>query len=267
LIASAAGLSFVDFLTHSLPIVIVAWLVALVLLRYLFRHELSTPPANPDAILKLDVSEILTDRVTAKRVLLVLGVALIAFFFHGIFEISPAFIALSAAAAALVWVRPDLAKILKQIEWSVLIFFVALFIMVGGIEASGALEVLVSIINYAGDIAPMLFGVILIWLVAGISAVVDNVPVTIALIPIIQGLGASGINIEPLWWALVFGAGFGGNGTIIGSTANIVVANLSERTRTPINSSLWNKRGLPVMLATCLVASVLYILAYPFYTR
>jgi Na+/H+ antiporter NhaD/arsenite permease-like protein len=122
-------------------------------------------------------------------------------------------------------------------------------------------------LNKGGNVAPVLFGVILIWLVAGISAVVDNVPVTIALIPIIQGLGASGMNIDPLWWALIFGAGFGGNGTIIGSTANIVVANLSERTRTPITSKLWNKRGLPVMLATCVVASLLYILAYPLYIR
>jgi Na+/H+ antiporter NhaD/arsenite permease-like protein len=267
LIASVAGFSFTDFLTHALPIVLVAWLVAILLLRYMFRRELSTPPAHPDAILKLDISEILTDQVTARRVLIVLGAALLVFFFHGILRISPAFIALSAAATALVWVRPDPAKMLRHVEWSVLIFFVALFVMVGGIEATGALDALVSILKNAGNIAPVLFGVILIWLVAGISAVVDNVPVTIALIPIIQGLGASGMNIDPLWWALIFGAGFGGNGTIIGSTANIVVAGLSERTRTPITSTLWNKRGLPVMLATCLVASVLYILAYPLYIR
>ena len=95
-----------------------------------------------------------------------------------------------------------------------------------------------------------------------LSAVVDNVPITIALIPIIQGLGEAGMDITPLWWALVFGAGFGGNGTIIGSTANIIVASLSEKTRTPITSGLWNRRGLPVMLATCVIASVMYILLY-----
>jgi len=267
LIASAAGFSFTDFLTHALPIVLVAWLVALLLLRFLFRRELSKPPAHPDAILELEVSEVLTDRVTARRVLTVLGAALLVFFFHAVLKISPAFIALSAAAAALLWVRPDPSTILKKIEWSVLVFFVALFVMVGGVEATGVLDALVSILNNLGNVAPILFGVILIWLVAVISAVVDNVPVTIALIPIIQGLGASGMNIDPLWWALVFGAGFGGNGTIIGSTANIVVANLSERTRTPITSKLWNKRGLPVMLATCTVASLLYILAYPLYIR
>jgi Na+/H+ antiporter NhaD/arsenite permease-like protein len=267
LIASAAGFSFTDFLTHALPIVLVAWLAAILLLRFLFRRELSKPPAHPDAILELDVSEILTDRVTARRVLIVLGAALLVFFFHGFLKISPAFIALSAAAAALVWVRPDPANTLKKIEWSVLVFFVALFVMVGGVEATGALDALVSIVKNAGNVSPVLFGVILIWLVAVISAVVDNVPVTIALIPIIQGLGASGMNTDPLWWALVFGAGFGGNGTIIGSTANIVVAGISERIRTPITSALWNKRGLPVMLATCVVASVLYILAYPLFSR
>jgi Na+/H+ antiporter NhaD/arsenite permease-like protein len=102
----------------------------------------------------------------------------------------------------------------------------------------------------------------MIWIVAGLSAVVDNVPITIALIPVIQGLGESGMDITPLWWALAFGAGFGGNGTIIGSTANIIVASLSERTRTPITSKLWLKRGLPVMLATCTIASILYTILY-----
>jgi Na+/H+ antiporter NhaD/arsenite permease-like protein len=98
--------------------------------------------------------------------------------------------------------------------------------------------------------------------VAALSAVVDNVPITIALIPVIQGLSESGMDVAPLWWALVFGAGFGGNGTIIGSTANIIVATLSEKTRTPITSKIWNKRGLPVMLVTCAIATILYTIIY-----
>ena len=109
---------------------------------------------------------------------------------------------------------------------------------------------------------PVLFGVLVIWGVALLSAVVDNVPITIALIPVIRGLGEAGMDVTPLWWALAFGAGFGGNGTIIGSTANIIVTNLSERTRTPITSSLWMKRGLPVLLVACAVASILYTIIY-----
>jgi Na+/H+ antiporter NhaD/arsenite permease-like protein len=267
LIASVAGFSFNDFLTHSLPVVLVAWLAALLLLRFLFRKELAVQPSNPDAIEMLDLSKTLTDRTNAWRVLAVLAAALLVFFIHSWLQISPAFIALTAAATALVWVRPDPAAILSRVEWTVLAFFAALFVMVGGLEATGVLDGLVSVLEQASSVTPVLFGVILIWLVAGISAIVDNVPVTIALIPIIQGLGAAGVNTTPLWWAVVFGAGFGGNGTIIGSTANIVVANLSEKTHMPITSQLWNRRGLPVMLVTCVIASILYVIGYPLFLR
>jgi len=267
LIASAAGFSFNDFLTHSLPIVLVAWLVALGLMRYLFRKELAVRPPNIEAVLQLDPVESLDDWKTARRVLIVLAGAILIFFLEETLELSPAFVALGAAAAALVWVRPNMQETLRHIEWSVLLFFTALFMMVGGLQAAGVLASVISALDWLNGIPPVLFGVILIWLVAGLSAVVDNVPITIAFIPVIQGLGAHGMDVHPLWWALVFGAGFGGNGTIIGSTANIVVATLSERTRTPITSALWNKRGLPVMLATCVSASVLYILVYPLLFR
>jgi Na+/H+ antiporter NhaD/arsenite permease-like protein len=264
-IASAAGFSFTDFLTHSLPVVLVAWLVALFLLRYLFRRELAVKPRNAKAVMKLNPVESLEDKKTAQRVLIVLGMAVLLFFVHHAIHLSPSFVSLSAAAVALVWVRPDVKKTLEHIEWSVLIFFAALFILVGGLEAAGVLDALVHVIERTAVIPPVLFGVLVIWVVAGLSAIVDNVPITIALIPVIQGLGAAGVDIGPLWWALAFGAGFGGNGTIIGSTANIVVATLSEKTRTPITSKLWNKRGLPVMLATCSVASILYAIAYPLF--
>ncbi|MEM5773415.1 MAG: SLC13 family permease, partial [Anaerolineaceae bacterium] len=117
------------------------------------------------------------------------------------------------------------------------------------------------------DWPPVLLGLILLWSVALLSAVVDNVPITIALIPVVHSLGAAGIPTMALWWALVFGAGFGGNGTVIGSTANIVVASLSEKTRNPITPSLWNKRGLSVMLGTLVVASIFYVLLFGFLSR
>ena len=122
------------------------------------------------------------------------------------------------------------------IFFGVLLFFAALFVMVGGLEAAGVLDTLVRLLESASSIPPVLFGVIIIWVVAGLSAVVDNIPITIAMVPVIHGLGAAGMDVGPLWWALAFGAGFGGNGTIIGSTANIVVATLSEKTRTPITA-------------------------------
>jgi Na+/H+ antiporter NhaD/arsenite permease-like protein len=110
-------------------------------------------------------------------------------------------------------------------------------------------------------------GLIILWFVALFSMLVDNVPITIALIPVIHGMGVAGIPTGPLWWALVFGAGFGGNGTIIGSTANIVVASLSDKTRNPITPKVWNKKGLPVMIGTTLVASICYLVLFDFLSK
>lgn len=263
LIGSAAGLSFNDFLLYSLPIVLVAWAGALFMLQFLFKKELARRPRRSKAVMKLNPAETLNQPETARRILIVLGGAILFFFLHHALHIEPSLVALSAAAIALLWVQPDLQEILKKVEWSVLIFFGALFIMVGGLEHAGALDILIGLFDNATNISPLLFGISVIWIVAGLSAVVDNVPITIALIPVIKGLGEAGMDIHPLWWALVFGAGFGGNGTIIGATANIIVASLSEKTREPITSALWVKRGLPVMLVTCAIASILYAIIYP----
>ena len=262
LIGSAAGFSFNDFLVHSLPIVLISWAGALFLLLRLFKKELSKRPRSVKAVMRLNPAETLNEPLVARRVLIVLAGAILLFFFHHALHISPSLVALSAAAMALVWVRPDLDDLFKRIEWGVLIFFAALFVMVGGLEAAGVLESVTGLLERVSHVPPLLFGVGLIWIVAVLSAVVDNVPITIALIPVIRGLGDAGMDIHPLWWALAFGAGFGGSGTIIGATANIIVVTLSEKTRTPITSKIWNKRGLPVMLATCTIASILYAILY-----
>jgi Na+/H+ antiporter NhaD/arsenite permease-like protein len=262
LIGSAAGLSFTDFLIYSLPIVAVTWVGVVFLLQYLFRRELSQPPRNAEAVMRLNPAETLNQPDMARRILIVLAGAVLFFFVHHLLHVEPSFVAMSAAAVALLWVQPDITEVMKRVEWSVLIFFGALFIMVGGLEHAGVLESIFCLLECAAAIPPVVFGVLIIWVVAVLSAVVDNVPITIALIPVIQGLGETGMDITPLWWALAFGAGFGGNGTIIGSTANIIVATLSEKTRYPITSRLWTKRGLPVMLAACAIASILYTIIY-----
>jgi len=268
LIGAAVPFTFNDFLTHSLPIVVVVWLLVLLLLLWLFRKDLVPKPGAAEAVKKLDPAKALHDPQGARRVLIVLGVAIAFFFVHNIVHLSPSFIALAAAGGALLWVRPeDVSKTFERIEWVVLIFFAALFVMVGGLEAAGVMEQLSRLLIQVSDTSPILLGVGMIWAVAVLSALVDNIPITIALIPVIQNLGAEGIDVTPLWWALVFGAGFGGNGTIIGSTANIIVVSLSEKTRTPITSALWNRRGLPVMILACVIASVLYAIFFPWFTE
>ncbi|UCG24792.1 MAG: ArsB/NhaD family transporter [Chloroflexota bacterium] len=268
LIGAAAPFTFNDFLTHSLPVVVVAWLLALLLLLWLFRHDLRPNPGAAEAVNKLDPSKALHNPQSARRVLIVLGIAILFFFLHQTLPLSPAFIALAAAGGALLWVRPEnVSETFERIEWVVLVFFSALFVMVGALEAVGVMERLSQLIIQVSDANPILLGVGMIWSVAILSALVDNIPITIALIPVIRNLGAEGLDVTPLWWALVFGAGFGGNGTIIGSTANIVVVSLSEKTRSPITAGIWNRRGLPVMILACTVASVLFAIFFPWFTE
>lgn len=262
LIGSAADLSFISFLTHLTPIVIVVWLSAVLLMRWLFRADLAARPTNLDALRKLNAREALHDPVGLRRLLLVLAGTLALFFLQGALGLSPAFVALAGAAVALAWVQPDVNETLKEVEWGVLLFFAALFVMVGGLEAAGVLHGISTTLTSLSTSEPMLIGLLMIWGVALLSAVVDNIPITIAMIPVIANLGATGFNVTPLWWALALGAGLGGNGTVIGSTANVIVVSVSERTRAPITARLWLRHGLPVMAATLAVASVLYVIAF-----
>ena len=262
LIGSAANLSFLSFLTHLAPIVLIVWLAALLLMRWLFRVDLAVRPTNLEALGKLSARDSLHDPQTMRRVLIVLAGTIALFFVQGALGLSPAFVALLGAAAALVWVQPQVDEMLKGIEWSVLLFFASLFVAVGGLEAAGVLHGISTALHSFSTSGPVLLGLIIIWSVAILSAIVDNIPITIAMIPVILELGTTGVNVTPLWWALALGAGLGGNGTIIGSTANVVVVAVSERTRTPITARLWMRRGLPVMLVTLVVASVLYVVAF-----
>jgi len=262
MIGSAAGFSFVSFLTHLAPIALMAWLVALVVLRIVFHREIGERPGNAGTLMQLDENEGLHDRVALRRILIVLGAVIILFFLQGVLHVAPGVIALGGATAALLWVRPDVEETLGRVEWSVLLFFGALFVTAGGLEASGVLGLIADRIAGLADASLLGASLLMLWVAAGLSSVVDNIPFTIAMIPVIERLGHLGINPVPLWWALALGAGFGGNGTPIGSTANVVTVTLSEKTRTPITTGVWMRSGLPVMLATCVIASVMFVLLF-----
>ena len=262
MIASAAGFSFNDFLTHTAPLVLVAWLAALVILRIVFRPELGQGPKNIEALMSLDQTEALKDPSGARKVLIVLGAVILLFFVQGQLGLTPAFVALAGAAGALLWIRPSVEETLEGIQWPILLFFAALFIAVGGLEAAGVLELVAGSVSGLAHANLLVASILLLLIGAVMSAVVDNIPFTIAMIPVIQQLGRLGISTSPLWWALALGAGFGGNGTIIGSASNVITVALSEKTHYPITSRIWTRAGLPVMIVTCLVGSVLFAIFF-----
>jgi len=266
MIGSAGGIDFVRFLIHMGPIILPVWLVTVALMLFLFRRELR--PVDVAAVVDLDENKAINNPHALKRIVAVmLGVVLL-FFVHHTLHWYPAFVSLIGLAVALVWLRPDPETLMNKVEWTVLLFFAALFVMVGGVNASGLLDLIGSLLaSYAREPGHLLAtAILLMWVAAVLSAVIDNIPFTVTMIPIVAALEHQGVNVTPLWWALALGVGLGGNGTHIGATANVICVAEAERVGLPearISPSRWLKTGLPVMLASLSVASVVLALFFP----
>jgi len=258
MIGSAAGFSFNDFLVHSLPVVAVAWFGTLATLKLIYRKDLKAKPKNIDELMKMDENEAITDHKVLKQTLFVLTLVVILFFLHSSLHMAPSMVAVIGASLALVLVsaNKDPQKILEKIELSVLLFFASLFVIVGGLEHAGVLEILANFMTAGVEENILMTALIVMWSAAILSAIVDNIPLTVAMIPIIGYLETQGVAVNILWWALVFGVGFGGNGSPIGSTANIIVVSKSEQTETPITFKSWMKAGVSTMVVCLIIASV-----------
>lgn len=266
MIGSAAGLSFVDFLIYSLPVVFVAWIATLLTLKLVYSKELKAEPKNLEKLEAMNPNEAITDHRTLRVTLGVLSMIVVLFFFHHALGLEASIITLLGAALLLLLVSPtkDPQEIIEKTELSVLLFFASLFIIVGGLEHAGVLEKLANLITQGATENILITALIVLWATAILSAIVDNIPMTVAMIPIISYLGTQGVEIGILWWALAWGVGFGGNGSPIGSTANVVVVAKSEQTDTPITFKMWLKAGTSTMLVSLLVATVAIIILEEF---
>lgn len=261
MIGSAAGFSFNDFLMHTLPVVIVTWIATLLFFRVLFRKDLTQKPKNVELLMAMDEKAAIKDPKVLKRLLAVFALVITLFFLHSALHLEASMIALIGAALALIIVAPknDPQAALEKCELSVLLFFGSLFVIVGGLEFSGVLEHAAQFITAGAEDNLLRTALIILWTSAILSAIVDNIPLTVAMIPIIAYLGTQGIPVDLLWWALAFGVGFGGNGSPIGSTAGIIVVAKSEKTANPISFIDWMKQGVPTMILGLCIASLALI--------
>jgi Na+/H+ antiporter NhaD/arsenite permease-like protein len=267
MIGSAANIDFNRFLFHMGPMILVAWVVTLLLMLVLYRGYLKS---SIEGVLDLDESKVLKDTRTLWSVLASIAIVILLFFIHHHFHLFPGYVAWIGVAIALALVRPDPDKLLSALDWPVLLFFAGLFVIVGGVDASGLLDLLgTELARIAQDPDNLLFtALVFMWVSALLSAALDNIPFTVTMIPIIKHLETLGVDVMPLWWALALGVGLGGNGTHIGSTANVVCVAEAERTGVPeyrISPLLWLKMGTPVMLSTLAVSSVLLAVFFSFY--
>jgi Na+/H+ antiporter NhaD/arsenite permease-like protein len=268
MIGSAANIDFVTFLVNMAPLVGPAWIGTMALLLVLFRKDIR--PRNDDIVhIDLDESKAIRDPAQLRRTLLALGVVIVLFFLHHRLEYYPALVSFIGLSLGLLLVRPDPEKFTEGVDWSVLLFFAALFVMIGGVEASGLLDVAGEQIAQVAQQPGMLLitALMLMWVAAFVSAIVDNIPFTVTMIPIVSALGAKGIDVYPLWWALAIGVGLGGNGTHLGATANIICVAEAERSGLPdarITPAAWLRTGLPVVVAGLLLASATFIAIYSY---
>lgn len=262
MIGSAAGFSFNSFLTHSLPIVLVVWFATLFVLRIVYKNEITEKPQHVDELMKMNEKDAIEDPRTLKIILGVLGLVVVLFFIHHKLHIEPSMVALIGAALALILVAPtkDPQKTFEKIELSVLAFFAALFVIVGGLEHAGVLGKLADLLVAGAADNIVMTAIIVLWASALLSSIVDNIPFTVAMIPVLAYLGAQGVDVNLLWWALVFGVGFGGNGTPIGSSAGIIVVSKSEQTDSPISFKEWIRVGGTVMIVGLIITTGLILM-------
>ena len=255
LIGSAAGLGFDDFLFNLAPVAILVFLAFAAIMWLAFRRHLKVPDERREAALERTEENTIKDRPLMIRALIVTGATIVGFLFHSALGVEPATIAMAGAVALMLVGGLNVHKTLQDIEWGTLFFFVGLFILVESLIATGIVQGIAEQLAVVTRGDPVIATIGLMWFSAGASAIIDNIPYTATAIPIVQYLAATGIPAEPLWWALALGACLGGNLTIVGASANVVVVNVSDRAGYPIRFGQFLKYGSAVVLASMVVCT------------
>ena len=261
LIGSAAGIDFLTFTLNMTPIVLVILVVFVGLSVLMFRKELHASRSGSPDVYALETAELITDHKLLRKGLVVMVGVILGFLVHGALHLEPATIALAGATVLMLWTGSDPHDALRDVEWSTLFFFVGLFITVEALVEVGIMDQLAqAALNLTGGNLA-LTSMLLIWLSAVASGIVDNIPYTATMIPIVQRLGLT-MPIEPLWWSLALGADLGGNATLVGASANIVVANLAERSGYPISFRRFLSYGVVTTFVSLVFASIYVWIRY-----
>jgi Na+/H+ antiporter NhaD/arsenite permease-like protein len=256
LIGSAAGIDFVPFAANMGPISVIILLVFIGLARFMFKKELTIQDHSDSSvdIADLDASVLITDPVLLRKSLIVMTGVTLGFILHGALHLEPATIALTGATILMLWSKTDPHIALRDIEWTTLFFFFGLFITVEAIVEVGLIEIVAdaALRLTGGNLALTSIG--LIWFSAIASGIVDNIPYTATMIPIVKSLGQA-MPAGPLWWSLVLGADLGGNLTLVGAAANVVVASLAEKSGHPISFGRFFRYGVITTFMSLVLAS------------
>lgn len=263
MIGGATNLSFTDFLFNLGPVVVVIFVVVLFLLKLIYGKQLKISDENKAKIADFDESKTITDPVLLKKSGIVLLGTIVGFGIHQMFGLESATVALLGAGILLLISKVDVEEVLLEVEWPTIFFFMGLFVMVGALESVGVIEMVASqLINLTGGdlfVTTML----ILWVAAIASAFLDNIPFVATMIPLIHNIGAmTGMDITPLWWALALGACLGGNGSVVGASANVIVSGMLHKKGYKLSFGDFLKIGFPIMLVSIVISTIYLILFY-----
>ncbi len=260
MIGSAVGLSFMDFILNmSLPAAII-FVVTVTIMLLLYGSKLRTQPELQDKVMRLNEYSQITDSLLLKKCLLVLAITMSMFVLHGALHLETATAALTGAGLLLLITYAHneemIAKVLSKIEWLAIFFFAGLFVLVGALVETGVIKMLAAeAIKVTNGSVPAT-AILILWMSAIASAFIDNIPFVATLIPLIKDMGEMGLaNLEPMWWSLALGACLGGNGTLIGASANVVVASMAAQRGKPISFVSFMKTAFPLMILSIIIST------------
>ena len=258
IIGSAGGLSFIDFIKELTPVILVIMCVVLTVLAFIFRKKLHASQDKMDEVAKIDNSHTITDKALMIRSTLILALVILGFMLHDVTHIETCVVAMLGASILLIFEKPN--EILQDVEWNTIFFFIGLFIIIGGLEASGGIKLMAEWILKVTQGSQAATSMIILWASGVISGIIDNIPYTATMAPMLveieKTMGAT--YAYPLWWALSLGACLGGNMTIIGAAANVIVSENAAKSGHPISFMRFLKYGIAVV-AISLTISTAYI--------
>lgn len=260
MIGSATHLGFMDFIINLTPVIVVVYVVTLTLLRLIYRKQLVTDPARQKLIMEMDEYAELKDTKLLTKCLIALGLTIFGFFMHQYVGLETAVVALTGASFLLLISRSNPETALHAVEWPVIFFFVGLFVLVGGLVKVGVISMIAKVAMDVTGGALLPTAMLIIWLSGIASAFVDNIPFVATMIPMIKDMGvimgvADPAMLDVWWWSLALGACLGGNGTIIGASANVVVIGMAEKRGTPITFMGFFVIAFPLMILSLIVSS------------
>lgn len=262
IIGSAGGLSFIDFVKELTPVILVIMCVVITILAFIFRKKLHASQDKMDEVAQIDNSHTITDKALMIRSTLVLVLVILGFMLHDVTHIETCVVAMLGASILLIFEKPN--EILQDVEWNTIFFFIGLFIIIGGLEASGGIKLMAEWILKVTQGSQAATSMIILWASGVISGIIDNIPYTATMAPMLveieKTMGAT--YAYPLWWALSLGACLGGNMTIIGAAANVIVSENAAKSGHPISFMRFLKYGIAVVAISLTISSAYIYLRF-----